>query len=116
MENYVGCKLIKAEKVKFSKYLEIKYGKDYKYTGNQDLNKDVYVIVYPPIGDDEKPYISMSPPKVFEKAYRKVEPAELSLMYVDNDKNHLLENEADVIKEAEDEVFEVFKEDTKEVE
>jgi len=83
MENYVGSKIIKAEKVTFRKYLEIKYGTDVDMSKSRhyDLDDIVYIVVYPPIGGkDEKPYISMSPVEVFEKAYRKIEDSEISLM------------------------------------
>lgn len=79
MKNYVGCKIIKAEKVKFSKYLECKFGTDYTYTGSMPLDKEVYMVIYPPIGEDEKPYISMSPIEVFKKCYREIEDSEISL-------------------------------------
>lgn len=80
MENYIGCKIIKAKKVKFSEYLKKKHGEDFKYTGNQDLNSEVYLVIYPPLGKDDKPYISMSPVDVFETAYRKIDPSEESLL------------------------------------
>jgi len=82
MKNYVGSKIIKAEKVTFRKYLEIKYGPDFEYVGNHHYGLDdlVYVVIYPPIGKDEKPYISLSPVDVFEKAYREIEDSEISLI------------------------------------
>jgi len=82
MKNYVGSKIIKAEKVTFRKYLEIKHGPDVDMSKSRhyDLDDFVYVVVYPPIGKDEKPYISMSPVEVFEKAYREIEAEEYRLI------------------------------------
>lgn len=77
MKNYVGCKIIKAELMKLSEYKKIKG----QVVNEYDKNIEVYMVVYPPIGDgEEKPYISMSPKDVFEKAYREVEQCEISLM------------------------------------
>lgn len=78
-KNYVGTKIIKAKKVTFEEYVKLKYGKDFIYTGKMSLVSEVYIVIYPPIGDETKPYISMSPVEVFEKAYRQIEDAELSL-------------------------------------
>lgn len=83
MENYIGCKIIKAELTTLDKYKEKKYGKNAKIEEN-DKNIECYIVVYPPIGGkEEKPYISMSPKDVFEKAYRRIEPCEISLMLGD---------------------------------
>lgn len=85
MKNYIGSKIIKADKVTFRKYLEIKYGPDVDMSKSRhyDLDDLVYVVVYPPIGKEEKPYISMSPVEVFEKAYREIEDSEITLMLGD---------------------------------
>lgn len=82
MKNYIGSKIIKAEKVTFRKYLEIKHGPDVDLFVKHHYALDdlVYVVIYPPIGKDEKPYISMSPVEVFEKAYREIEAEEYRLL------------------------------------
>jgi hypothetical protein len=82
MKNYIGSKIIKAEKVTFNEYLKIKYGPDVDMSKSRhyDLDDLVYVVVYPPIGKDEKPYVSMSPVEVFEKAYREIEAEEYRLI------------------------------------
>jgi hypothetical protein len=81
MKNYIGCKIIKAKKVTLKEYFIKKYGKEFQYNGQQDLNSMVYLVIYPPIGiDDNKPYISMSPVSVFEKAYREIDNDEIKLM------------------------------------
>lgn len=83
MQNYIGCKIVKAEKVTFREYAKVKYGEN-EYKGNMQPDKEVYMIIYPPIGAEEKPYISMSPVEVFEKAYRKIEDSEISLCLGDD--------------------------------
>ena len=80
MKSYIGAKIIKAEKVKFKEYLKKKHGDSFVYVGDQDLEKEVYLVIYPPIGKDKKPYISMSPVEVFEIAYREVDPSEIDLI------------------------------------
>jgi hypothetical protein len=83
MKNYVGCKIIKAGLSNLEKYKKIKYGEN-AVIGEDDKNIECYIVVYPPIGNnEEKPYISMSPKDVFEKAYRIVEDCEISLMIGD---------------------------------
>ena len=42
-----------------------------------------YIVVYPPIGDEDKPYVSWSPKSVFEKAYRKIDKSEIDLINED---------------------------------
>lgn len=92
MGNYIGCKIIKAEKVTFGEYIKAKHGKDFEYKGNMPLDKEVYMIIYPPIGEEEKPYISMSPVEVFEKAYRKIDKAEYNIMLSKDPLNPLDDN------------------------
>jgi len=82
-DNFIGAKIIKAEKVTYEKYCLEKYG---KIVLNPDIhpNTIIYMIVYPPIGkSQEKPYISYCPVDVFEIAYRKIEACEISLMIGD---------------------------------
>ena len=78
MKKYVGCKIIKAEKVTFRKYLIFKHGPnvDLLLKRHYDLDDLVYIVYYPPIGDEEKSYVSMSPVEVFEKAYREIDKSE----------------------------------------
>lgn len=78
MKSYVGCKIINAKKVKLKEYLMEKYGE--VKNCKQDLDKEVYMVVYPPIGDDEKSYVSMSPVKIFEKCYREIETCEKDMI------------------------------------
>jgi hypothetical protein len=79
MKNYIGSKIIKAELSNLKQYKFKKYGENAKIEGG-DENIKCYIVVYPPIGKDEKPYISMSPVEVFEKAYRQIEDCEISLI------------------------------------
>ncbi|MFX1499421.1 MAG: hypothetical protein ACFFDH_00500 [Promethearchaeota archaeon] len=80
MENYIGAKIIKAELTTLDIYKQKKYGETANIEKN-DKNIKGYIVYYPPIGnEDEKPYISWSPQSVFEKAYRIIENAEISLI------------------------------------
>lgn len=79
MKNYIGTKIIQAELTSMYNYKITKYGEkaDCK---EDDKNIEVYLVVYPPIGKDDKEYISMSPKEVFEKAYREIDPNEINLL------------------------------------
>ncbi len=82
MESYIGCKIIKAELSNLAEYKKKKYG-ELAVINEGDDKIECYIVVYPPIGNDPKdlkPYISMSPKDVFEKCYRKIENAEISLI------------------------------------
>lgn len=83
MDSYIGSKIIKAEKTTMFNYLKKKYGEGYEIPITVDAKKEVYMVIYPPIGDESKPYISMSPIEVFEKAYRKLEDCEISMLIGD---------------------------------
>lgn len=80
MDKYIGAKIIKAKLSNLAEYKKEKYG-DLAIINEGDNDVECYIVVYPPIGNEEKPYISMSPKNVFEKAYRKIENAEISLMF-----------------------------------
>jgi hypothetical protein len=78
-ENYVGAKIIKAKLSTLDKFKIEKYGQD--ATINEgDADIQCYIVIYPPIGADKKPYISMSPKEVFETVYRRIENSEISLI------------------------------------
>ena len=80
MESYIGCKIIKAELTTLDQFKIKKYG-DKAAINEGDDKIECYIVIYPPIGkNEEKPYISMSPREVFEKAYRLIENAEKSLI------------------------------------
>jgi hypothetical protein len=79
MDNYIGCKIIRAELINLEKYKCKKYGQFAKIAVGDNLIEG-YVIIYPPIGDEKEPYISWSPKAIFEKCYRKIENAEISLI------------------------------------
>jgi hypothetical protein len=79
MENYIGCKIIKAELSNFAEYKKKKYG-ELAVIDEGDHEVECYIVIYPPIGNEENPYISMSPKDVFEKCYRLIENAEISLI------------------------------------
>ena len=79
MKNYVGCKIIQARSTTLAEYKKIKYGSEAKINDG-DENIECYLVVYPPIGDEPDPYISMSPKAVFEKAYREIDNTEISLI------------------------------------
>jgi hypothetical protein len=79
MENYIGCKIIRAELTNLEKYKIKKYGENARIEIGDNLIEG-YVVIYPPIGDEKECYISWSPKVVFEKAYRKIENAEISLI------------------------------------
>ena len=77
--NYIGAKIIKAKLSNLAEFKTEKYGKD-AIIKEGDSNTECYIVIYPPIGKDDKPYISMSPKDVFEKAYRRIEDSEISLI------------------------------------
>lgn len=82
MKNYIGAKIIKAELTTLDQYKIKKYG-DKAEILEDDKLIECYLVIYPPIGDEEKPYMSMSPKKVFEKAYREIDDSEISLLLGD---------------------------------
>lgn len=79
MKNYIGAKIIKAELSNLAAYKVRKWGNEAKINEGDEKIK-CYIVIYPAIGKEEKPYISMSPKDVFEKAYREVEDSEISLL------------------------------------
>jgi hypothetical protein len=79
MKSYVGAKIIKAELSNLAEYKKVKYGENAQINeGDKDIQ--CYIVEYPPIGKDDKPYVSMSPKEVFEKAYRLIDDSEISLI------------------------------------
>jgi len=72
MKNYIGCKMVKAEKMSRGEY-NLKRG----WTIPADENPDDagYYLVYP------DGYVSWSPKEVFEKAYRIAETADFVALY-----------------------------------
>lgn len=79
MKSYVGAKIINAELITLPEYKIKKYGKEAKINEGDEKIKG-YLVIYPPIGNDEKPYMSWSPQSVFEKAYRLIDDSEKSLI------------------------------------
>jgi hypothetical protein len=82
MKNYIGCKIIKAEEKTYGEYREKKYGNT-EFKSNMPDDKEGYMVIYPPVGKEEKPHISWSPKEVFEKCYRVIENNELELINSD---------------------------------
>jgi len=80
MDSYIGAKIINAELSTLNEYRMKKYGKDNAVLSEEGNNIKGYIVVYPPIGADNEPYISWSPKEVFEKAYRLIEDSEKGLM------------------------------------
>jgi len=80
MKSYIGSKIIKAESSNLEIFKRMKYG-DAALCKSGDKDILGYIIKYPPIGDEEEPYISWSPQKVFEKAYREIDQSEIELLY-----------------------------------
>jgi hypothetical protein len=80
MNSYIGAKIINAELSNLNEYRIKKYGKDKAVLSEEGNNIKGYIVVYPPIGSDNEPYISWSPKEVFEKAYRLIDNSEKSLM------------------------------------
>lgn len=82
MKSYIGCKIISAKESTYHDYFKEKYGieKFEIYIKDHPKNRDGYLVVYPPIGEDDKPYISWSPKEVFKRAYRVIEDCEISLI------------------------------------
>ncbi|RPJ79841.1 MAG: hypothetical protein EHM20_00180 [Alphaproteobacteria bacterium] len=79
MKNYIGSKIIQAELSTLDCYKRMKYG-PLAVVNLDDTSIEGYIVNYPPIGGDFKPYISWSPKDVFEKCYREIEDAEKSLI------------------------------------
>lgn len=79
MDSYIGAKIINAELSTLNEYRIKKYGKE-AVISEEGRNIKGYIVVYPPIGADNEPYISWSPKEVFEKAYRLIDDSEKSLM------------------------------------
>lgn len=82
MKSYIGCKIINAIESTYWDYFKEKYGIERFETFLKDHpeNREGYKVIYPPIGDENKPYISWSPKEVFEKAYRIIENSEIELI------------------------------------
>jgi hypothetical protein len=82
MNSYIGCKIINAVKSSYWNYFKEKYGAEKFdiFIKDHPDDREGYKIVYPPIGDEDKPYVSWSPKEVFEKAYRIIEDCEKELI------------------------------------
>jgi len=78
MNNYIGCKIIKAEKMTYGEYKLDKYGKT-EFKSNLPDNTPGYKVVYPGVAGS-KEHISWSPKAVFELAYRPITDEELKLL------------------------------------
>jgi hypothetical protein len=70
MNQYIGCKIISAEPMDECTFLKVHKGEN---VDNRETRPG-YFVVYP------DGYKSWSPKEVFEGAYRKVTPAERSLL------------------------------------
>lgn len=79
MRNFIGCKIIRAKLSTLEDYKKEKY-KESALINEGDSSIYGYIVEYPPIGNDEKIYISWSPKEVFEKCYRLIEEAEINLL------------------------------------
>jgi hypothetical protein len=79
MKNYIGAKIIQAKLTTLYAYKCQKYG-DEAMCKDGDAFIEGYIVVYPPIGNEDKPYLSWSPKEVFEKAYREIDKAEMDLI------------------------------------
>ena len=71
MKAYIGCKIIRATPIKHDDFLK----EQDKYRENQETLGDGYKVFYP------DGYISFSPKKVFEEAYREISLQERSLIF-----------------------------------
>lgn len=80
MNSYIGSKIINAELSTLNEYRIKKYGKEKALISEEAKNIKGYIVVYPPIGESEEPYISWSPKEIFEKAYRLIDNSEISLI------------------------------------
>lgn len=79
MKNYVGTKIIKAELSNLEEYKKKKYG-ELAVINEGDNEIECYIVIYPPIGGDDKEYMSMSPKDVFEKCYREIDIEEIKIL------------------------------------
>ena len=79
MKSYIGCKIVNAELSNMAEYKKQKWGDNAKIEP-EDENIEVYIILYPPLGDETEPYLSCSPKKIFEKRYSLIEDCEKSMI------------------------------------
>ena len=80
MRSYIGAKIINAKLMTYGEYRKAKSGDDSIIEDGVPVNLPGYMVIYPPVGNQEKPYISWSPKHVFENAYRLVLDSEKSLI------------------------------------
>lgn len=79
MKIYVGTKIIKAELSNLAEYKKKKYG-ELAVINEGDNEIKCYIVTYPPISENDKEYMSMSPKDVFEKYYREIYIEEIKII------------------------------------
>ena len=81
MRSYIGSKIINAKLMTYGEYRKVKYGDGPIVEGGLPLDSPGYLVIYPPVGKQDKPHMSWSPLEVFKNAYRLVLDAEKSLIF-----------------------------------
>jgi hypothetical protein len=75
VKKYIGCKIIAAEPMSEHEFLRTVKGKTDEELSKQETLGDGYKVIYP---DN---YVSWSPKKVFEDAYREISMQEMSIIH-----------------------------------
>lgn len=81
MKNFIGAKIIQAEPMDEVTFLLEFKGLDPQEANNRETRSG-YRVIYPPVHEGDKGYVSWSPKNVFETAYREITDGEEQMLGV----------------------------------